>query len=46
MQAAFEQRLDTDLIPVLRGKLNIHLSASGDLAGIIGAALLAGQRSS
>lgn len=40
MQAAFEQRLHTDLIPVLRGTLNTRISSSGDRAGIIGAALL------
>ncbi|HEY0906347.1 MAG TPA: ROK family protein, partial [Methylophilus sp.] len=42
MQAAFEQRLAHDLIPVLRGKIQVHLSGSGDMAGMQGAALLAG----
>jgi len=41
MRPAFEQRLDQDLIPVLRGKVNVHISNLGDHAGIIGAALLA-----
>jgi glucokinase len=41
MQDAFERRLQNDLIPVLRDKVKIHLSASGDNAGILGAALLA-----
>ncbi|HZV99778.1 MAG TPA: ROK family protein [Methylophilaceae bacterium] len=41
MQTAFNQRLQTDLIPVLRDKVQINISASGDRAGILGAALLA-----
>jgi glucokinase len=41
MQEAFNQRLQTDLIHVLRDKVKIHLSSSGDNAGILGAALLA-----
>ena len=45
MQAAFDQRLQRDLIPVLRGRLAVRISASGDQAGIIGAALLGGVRS-
>ena len=40
MGAACNQRLQTDLIPVLRDKLNIRISSSSDHAGIIGAALL------
>lgn len=40
MQSAFNQRLQTDLIPVLRDKVTISISTSGDQAGIIGAALL------
>jgi len=44
MRQAFEQRLDQDLIPVLRGKVNVRISAMGDQAGIIGAALLAWQK--
>lgn len=45
MQQAFEQRLQADLIPVLRDKITVKISSSGDQAGIIGAALLAGARS-
>ena len=45
MQAAFDERLQRDLIPVLRGRLAVRVSASGDQAGIIGAALLGGTRS-
>lgn len=46
MQYVFRQRLDADLIPVLRGKIDIRISGSGDQAGIIGAALLSsGERS-
>jgi glucokinase len=43
LQPAFESRLNHDLIPVLRGKINIHISKAGDQAGIIGAAMLAQQ---
>lgn len=45
MRKAFDQRLQADLIPVLRGKVTVTISSSGDHAGIIGAALLAGTRS-
>lgn len=41
LQPAFEQRLEHDLIPVLRGKINVHISRTGDIAGMLGAALLA-----
>ncbi len=41
LQPAFEQRLHQDLIPVLRGTIQIHLSTSGDISGMLGAALLA-----
>jgi glucokinase len=41
MQDAFNQRLQSDLIPVLRDKVKIHLTSSADNAGILGAALLA-----
>jgi len=41
MQAAFHKQLDADLIPVLRGRVNMHISGMGDQAGIIGAAMLA-----
>lgn len=40
MQAAFDQRLEQDLIPVLRGKVTVSISTSADQAGIVGAALL------
>lgn len=45
MRDAFDQRLQADLIPVLRDKIAIKISSSGDQAGIIGAALLSGDRS-
>jgi len=45
MQAGFEQRLNEDLIPALRGKLNVRLSQAQDQAGIIGAALLSTPQS-
>ncbi|OAM53059.1 glucokinase [Methylovorus sp. MM2] len=44
MEKLFYQRLNADLIPVLRGRVNVGISSSGDQAGIIGAALLAGHR--
>lgn len=44
MQAAFQQQLMQDLIPVLRGQLNIVISTMGDQAGMIGAAMLAQQK--
>lgn len=43
MQAAFERRLNEDLIPALRGKLKVRISQAQDQAGIIGAAMLSGQ---
>jgi glucokinase len=43
MQTAFEQRLQQELIPALRGKLSIQLSQAQDQAGIIGAAILSQQ---
>ena len=41
MQPAFQGKLDADLIPVLRGKVNVDISRCGDQAGMLGAALLA-----
>jgi len=41
MQATFNARLHHDLIPVLRDRISVSVSQSGDHAGIIGAALLA-----
>lgn len=41
MQESFTNRLQHDLIPVLRDQVKVHLSSSGDNAGILGAALLA-----
>lgn len=41
MEQAFQQQLEQDLIPALRGKLNLSISTMGDSAGIIGAAILA-----
>lgn len=43
MEQVFQQRLNQDLIPVLRGKVNVHISKMGDQAGIVGAAILAHQ---
>jgi len=44
LQPAFQQRLQADLIPVLRDKIDIRVSQAGDQAGMIGAALLAGHQ--
>jgi glucokinase len=41
MQGAFNQRLNHDLIPVLKDKATITTSASHDIAGMLGAAMLA-----
>ena len=41
MQNTFDARLEADLIPVLRGKIKVTISKSGDQAGMLGAALLA-----
>jgi glucokinase len=38
---ALRQQLERDLIPVLRGALDIRVSQSDDIAGMLGAALLA-----
>ena len=38
MQPAFDAQLNTDLIPVLRGKVRIAISSAQDQAGIVGAA--------
>ena len=40
IEPAFTQQLNEDLIPALRGKVNVSLSTMGDQAGIIGAAML------
>jgi glucokinase len=45
MAESFQQQLDDDLIPVLRGKINVTISNLGDQAGIVGAAMLAQQKS-
>lgn len=40
MQTAFNQRLEADLIPVLRGKIQVKISKANDTAGMLGAAML------
>ncbi len=40
MEASFNQQLNADLIPVLRGRVQVEISSTGDKAGIVGAALL------
>lgn len=46
LKPAFEHRLELDLIPALRGKIQVTLSQAGDQAGMIGAALLASRHPS
>ena len=41
MEKAFNQRLNHDLIPVLRQKVNVEVSTAQDIAGMLGAAMLA-----
>ena len=41
MGKAFHQRLNHDLIPVLRQKINVEVSTAQDMAGMLGAAMLA-----
>lgn len=41
MAASFNQRLQQDLIPVLRQKVNLEISTAQDIAGMLGAAMLA-----
>ena len=43
MEPAFRQRFEHDLIPVLRGKVDIEITRADDRAGMLGAALLAAQ---
>jgi glucokinase len=40
MENAFNARLEADLIPVLRGKIQVKLSAANDTAGMLGAAMM------
>lgn len=40
MQDSFNAQLDMDLIAVLRGKINVKVSSAGDIAGMLGAAML------
>lgn len=43
MQEKFFSRLNQDLIPVLRGKVAVNVSTSGDMAGMLGAAKLSSK---
>jgi glucokinase len=40
MQDSFNAQLDSDLIAVLRGKINVKISSGDDIAGMLGAAML------
>lgn len=44
LKTGFDQRLDLDLIPALRGQIQVTISQAGDQAGMIGAALLASRQ--
>lgn len=44
MEASFYQQLSADLIPVLRGRVQVKISSTGDKAGIVGAALLSASK--
>ena len=44
MVASFNQQLNDDLIPVLRGRVRVEISSTGDKAGIVGAALLSASK--
>lgn len=44
MQAAFDARLNADLMPVLRGKVQIKISNADDSAGMLGAAMLSSAK--
>lgn len=41
MQDSFNTQLDKDLIAVLRGKISVKVSSADDIAGMLGAAMLA-----
>ncbi len=41
MEKAFHQRLNQDLIPALRNQMTINMSRAEDIAGMLGAAMLA-----
>ena len=41
MKKMFLTRLEADLIVVLRNKIDIKIAKSGDIAGMLGAAMLA-----
>lgn len=44
MDAIFHKQLNADLIPVLRGRIQVDISSTGDKAGIVGAALLSASK--
>ncbi|NNM81146.1 MAG: ROK family protein [Burkholderiales bacterium] len=46
MKRSFDAKLEEDLIPVLRGKIGVAVSNSGDRAGMLGAALLTARSGS
>lgn len=44
IEPTFTKQLNEDLIPALRGKVEVSISSMGDQAGIIGAAILAQKK--
>lgn len=44
METSFNQQLNADLISVLRGRVQVEISSTGDKAGIVGAALLSASK--
>lgn len=44
METSFNQQLNADLIPVLRGRVQVEISSTDDKAGIVGAALLSASK--
>lgn len=43
MEKAFHQRLNHDLIPILQQKIKVEVSTAQDMAGMLGAAMLASK---
>jgi glucokinase len=44
METSFHQQLNADLISVLRGRVQVEVSFTGDKAGIVGAAMLSASK--
>ena len=44
METTFNHQFEADLIPVLRGRVQVEISSTSDKAGIVGAALLSASK--